>query len=117
MLTVLQGLVESLIVRDDRVVPFAAVDLVDQPVGRGDGVVIIAAEDLLRSSRKVHRGLGVYGVCAVLTPHLVLATLAAQAAIPEVVASGSTAVVAGPAVEFVVATVAVQLEVVALLAV
>ena len=61
------------------------------PVGRSDGVVPIAAEDLLRSSPKVHCGLGVYGVGAVLTVDLVLATLAAQAMVREIFASGSAA--------------------------
>src|SRR5215210_6912563 len=53
ILTVLQY-VESLIVRDDCVQTRAAVDLVFHPVGRSDGVVPIAAEDLLPSSPKVH---------------------------------------------------------------
>src|SRR5215216_5271082 len=52
-LTVQQD-VESPIVRDDRVQTRAAVDHVFHPVGRSDGVVPIAAEDLLPSSRKVH---------------------------------------------------------------
>src|SRR5215204_5946919 len=52
-LTVQQD-VESPIVRDDRVQTRAAVDHVFHPVGCSDGVVPIAAEDLLPSSRKVH---------------------------------------------------------------
>jgi hypothetical protein len=83
--------VESCIVRDDRVETQAAVDLVNHPVGRSDGVVPIAAEDLLRSSRKVHCCLRVYGVGAVLTVHLVLAPLAAQTVVLEIFASGSAA--------------------------
>src|SRR5215218_2017236 len=107
--------VESPVVRDDRVETQPAVDLVLDPVGRSDGVVPISAEDLLRSSRKVHRGLGVYGVGPILTVHPVLAPLAAQAVVLEVFVSGSAAVVSGTAVEQVVATAAVQLKVVALL--
>src|SRR5215207_5418901 len=52
-LTVQQD-VESPILRDDPVQTQAAIDDVDHPVGRSDGVVPIAAEDLLPSSRKVH---------------------------------------------------------------
>ena len=85
-------LVEFPIVRDDRVETRAAVDLVDQPVGRSDGVVPIAAEELLLSSRKVHRGLRIYSVGAILTVHPVLAPLAAQAVVLEVFASGGAAV-------------------------
>src|SRR5918999_4037539 len=110
-------LVESPIVRDDRVQTQAAVDHVDQPVGRSDGVVSVSAEDLLTSSPKLNRGLCVYGVGANLTVHLVLATLAAQTVVLEIFASGSATVVAGTAVEQVVATVAVHLQVVALLTV
>jgi hypothetical protein len=54
-------------------------------------------------------------VGAVLTVYPVFATLAARAVVLEVVASGSAAVVAGTAVEQVVAMVAVELQVVAIL--
>src|SRR5215204_466784 len=114
ILTVLQY-VESRIVRDDRVETRAAFDHVLHPIGRSDGVALVSAEDLLRSSRKVHCGLGVYGVGALITVHLVLATLAPQAVVLEIFASGSATVVAGTAVDQVVARVAVQLKVVALL--
>jgi hypothetical protein len=112
-LTVQQD-VESPIVRDDCVVEArSAVDHVLHPVGRRDGVVPIAAEDLLLSFREVHCGLGVYGVGALITVHLVLATLAAQAVVLEIFASRSATVVARPAGDQVVARVAVQLKVVA----
>src|SRR5215204_3517113 len=116
ILTVLQY-VESRIVRDDRVETRAAFDHVLHPIGRSDGVALVSAEDLLRSSRKVHCGLGVYGVGALITVHLVLATLAAQAVVLEIFASGSATVVAGTAGDQVVARVAVQLKVVAILAI
>ena len=48
--------VESPIVRDDRVDTQAALDLVDQPVGRGDGVVSVSAEDLLPGSPQLLLG-------------------------------------------------------------
>jgi hypothetical protein len=66
-------------VRDDRVQPCAAVDHVFHPVGCGDGVVTLPAEDPLWSSSEARRQLGVYGVGAILTVDPVLAPFASQA--------------------------------------
>jgi hypothetical protein len=59
--------IEFRIVRIDFVHTQSAVDHVDQPVGRSDGVISVSAEDLLPSPIEFHRCLGVYGIGAVLT--------------------------------------------------